>query len=107
MADSWAVLRMSQSASVAGSTLSLSFSALQPPTQVIVTEDGGRVLDGSAHLKSRALVNQSASVTGCTLSVSHIKGETQNEDQCVRTRRDFIWFRVANSGQGTEPLAVA
>jgi hypothetical protein len=34
------------------------------------TDDGGRVLDGSAHLLSRVLVSQSASVFFCTLSLS-------------------------------------
>jgi hypothetical protein len=32
--------------------------------------EGGRVLEGSAHLKSRAFVSQSAAVACCMLSVS-------------------------------------
>jgi hypothetical protein len=36
---------------------SLSFSAQDPPTQVTATDNGGRVLDGSAHLKSCVLIN--------------------------------------------------
>jgi hypothetical protein len=48
---------------------SLSLSARHPPTQMTVLDDDGRVLDGSAHLLSRALVSQSASVPCCTLSV--------------------------------------
>jgi hypothetical protein len=38
-------------------------------TKVTSTCEGGRVLDGSAHVKSRALVSQSTSVTCCILSV--------------------------------------
>jgi hypothetical protein len=39
-------------------------------TKVTGTCEGVRVLDGSAHLKSRAVVNQSASVSCCTLCLS-------------------------------------
>jgi hypothetical protein len=39
-------------------------------TKVTATDYGGLVLDGSAHLLSRALVSQSASVTCCKLSLS-------------------------------------
>jgi hypothetical protein len=39
-------------------------------TKVTDTDESCRVLDGSAHLLSRALVSQSASVAYCTLSVS-------------------------------------
>jgi hypothetical protein len=55
---------LSQSAPVACCTLSLSLSlshphsARHPPKQVTTTDYGGRVLDGSAHLKSRSLVSQ-------------------------------------------------
>jgi hypothetical protein len=34
-------------------------------TKVTGTNEGGRVLDRSVHLKSRAIVSQSASVTCC------------------------------------------
>jgi hypothetical protein len=60
---------MSHSASVAYYTCPFSLSARQTQTNAATTDDGDRVLDGSAHLKSRALVCQSASVTCCTLSV--------------------------------------
>jgi hypothetical protein len=50
---------------------SLSLSARHPPTHVTVLDDDGRVLDGSAHLLSRALMSQSASVPRCTLSAHH------------------------------------
>jgi hypothetical protein len=39
-------------------------------TKVTGMHEGCRVLDGSAHLLSRALVNQSATVACCTLYLS-------------------------------------
>jgi hypothetical protein len=40
------------------------------PSTVTRTYDGGRDLNGSAHLMPRALESQSASVACCTLTVS-------------------------------------
>jgi hypothetical protein len=51
-------------------SVSLSLSALNTPTQLTTTVEGGRVFDGSAHIKSRALVSLSASISCCTLSLS-------------------------------------
>jgi hypothetical protein len=47
----------------------LSFSACRSLAQVTATDEIGRVLDGSAHLKSRDLVSQYVSIACYTLFV--------------------------------------
>jgi hypothetical protein len=47
-----------------------SLSLCTPPADTSDTDDDGRVLNGSAHLLSRVLVSQSASVASCTPCVS-------------------------------------
>jgi hypothetical protein len=53
---------VSVSRSLYALSLSLSIYARQSPTQVTTTVDSARVLEGCAHLRSRDLVSQPASV---------------------------------------------
>jgi hypothetical protein len=67
----------------------LSLSARHHPAQVIGTDDGGRGLDGSAHLLSRAHVIQSASFPCVILSLS--LRATPRHKSSAQTTADEFW----------------